>query len=92
MMYVDCDKDKADSLYKQLTKLQAYMTGWRDAGKMTPPGYEAVWQLRNILKDATFTEEEKSSLGNIIARYDEIDEIMVEHGDDMARYKRVEDD
>lgn len=27
--------------------------------------------------------------GYILARYDEIDEIMVEHGDDVARYKRV---
>lgn len=48
---IDCDKEKAESLYDQLTKLQAYITGWRDAGKMTPPGSEAVWQLRNLLKN-----------------------------------------
>ena len=27
--------------------------------------------------------------GYILARYDEINEIMVEYGDDVARYKRV---
>jgi hypothetical protein len=27
--------------------------------------------------------------GHIIARNDDLDEIMVEHGEDMARYKRV---
>lgn len=48
---IDCDKEKAESLYDQLTKLQAYMTGWRDAGKMPPPGSEAIWQLRNLLKN-----------------------------------------
>lgn len=53
---LECSKSQAESLYQQLTKLQAYMTGWRDAGKVTPPGYEAVWQLRNLLKNA---EEKK---------------------------------
>lgn len=48
---IDCDKEKAESLYDQLTKLQAYMTGWTDAGKMSPPGSEAIWQLRNLLKN-----------------------------------------
>lgn len=47
---IDCDKEKADSLYDSLTKLQAYMTGWTNAGKMSPPGSEAVWQVRNLLK------------------------------------------
>lgn len=44
------DKDKADMLYSELTKLQAWHTGWREAGKLSPPGSEAVWQLRNIIK------------------------------------------
>jgi len=29
--------------------------------------------------------------GHVIARNDDLDEIMVEYGDDMARYKRVTD-
>jgi hypothetical protein len=37
------------------------------------------------------TESEQPDLGNIIARNDLLDEIMVEHGDTMARYKRVVD-
>ena len=48
---IDCDQERAEGLYQELTKLQAYMTGWRDAGKSTPPGSEAIWQLRNLLKN-----------------------------------------
>ena len=43
-------KEKAEMLYGELTKLQAWLTGWKDAGKLGPPGDNAVWQLRNILK------------------------------------------
>jgi hypothetical protein len=50
---IDCNKEKAESLYNQLTKLQAYTTGWSDAGKMPPPGSESIWQLRNLLKNGT---------------------------------------
>lgn len=50
-LIIDCDKERAEGLYQELTKLQAYMTGWRDAGKLTPPGSEAIWQLRGLLKN-----------------------------------------
>ena len=30
--------------------------------------------------------------GHVIARNDDLDEVMVEHGVDMARYKRVTDE
>jgi hypothetical protein len=49
------DKSKAESLYNQLTKLQAWHTGWHEAGKIPPPGAEAVWQLRQIIKDGKET-------------------------------------
>ena len=48
---IDCNKEKAELLYDQLTKLQAYMTGWTDAGKMAPPGSEVLWQIDMMLRN-----------------------------------------
>lgn len=49
---IDCDKERAEMLYKTLTKLHAWLSGWEAAGRPSPPGSEAVWQLRSLLKDA----------------------------------------
>lgn len=47
---IKISREKAEMLYSELTKLHAWVTGWQDAGKIGPPGSNAVWQLRQILK------------------------------------------
>lgn len=44
------DKERVDMLYAELTKLQAWHSGWHEAGKLPIPGSQAVWQVRQILK------------------------------------------
>lgn len=40
-----------DHFYTELTKLQAWLTGWKDAGRTEPPGAPVVWQLRRFIKE-----------------------------------------
>jgi hypothetical protein len=51
-LIIKCDRAKANSLDAQLAKLRAFVTGWTEAGKLPPPGSEAIWQVQQLLRDA----------------------------------------
>lgn len=50
------DKERADMLADELSKLQAWHSGWHEAGKMPIPGSQAVWQVKQLLRQAKETK------------------------------------
>lgn len=43
--------EKAQRMADQIKLLRAYLTGWKEAGRVMPPGYEVLWQIHNALRN-----------------------------------------
>ena len=51
MQTIKITDEKLEQFQKQIGKLRSWHTGWTDAGKMSPPGSEVLWQLDQMLRN-----------------------------------------
>ena len=51
MVTIRISKEKLEQFQGQIGKVRSWLSGWTDAGRLSPPGAEVLWQLDMMLKN-----------------------------------------